>query len=94
MPRRGHGRKRTRSRVGLGARRGDVDLVTVEPHRGGGEAPVVAQRRHEQGRQRHRIAHHDDVDVGPAAAEQEVADGAADEVDPVPSAAAYDLQLG
>ncbi len=68
-------------RVGLGAGGGDVDLVAVELDLGGGEALVLDRLRPEPRRQRRGVADDDEVEVGAAAAEQQVADGAADDVD-------------
>ncbi len=55
--------------------------MAVEDGLGGPEALVLDPFRAEGGRELGGVADDDEVDVGAAASEQQVADGAADEVD-------------
>ena len=68
-------------RVGLGAGAGDVDLVAVEIHLGGGEPLVRDHLGAEPSREVGGVALDDEVEVGAPAAQQQVADRAADQVD-------------
>jgi hypothetical protein len=79
--RRRHRRERARVGVGLGAGAREVDLEFVELHGCGPEALVLGHLSTERGGEAGDVVLGDEVDVGALRPEQEVANGAADEVD-------------
>ena len=75
-----HFRQSARTRVGLGAGGGDVDLVAVEHRLRGGEAFVLDWLGAQARRQRGGVADDDEIDVGASASQQQVAHGTPDEI--------------
>ena len=95
LTRRRHVGQRSRMRVGLGAGGCDVDLVPVELRLRRGEAFVLDRLGPQPRRQPCGIADDDQVDVGAAAAEQQVAHGTADQVDRIVARRSTDgIELG
>ena len=87
-------RQGPRARVGLRTGGGDVEHVAVHLHLGRREALVLDQGLGtELGGKLGGVPHHHEVDVGPAAAEQQVANRAADDVDGRAGDAAQGAQL-
>ncbi len=79
--------------VALRSSGGDVDLVPVELHLRGPEPLVRDDVSTELGRQLGGVPNDDEVDVGPAALEQEVAHGAANQVDGIVGDSAHRRKL-
>ena len=86
-------RQRARVRIALRAGAGDVDLVAVELHLRRAEALVRDHVRPQPLGERRRVALDDEVDVGAAAPEQEVAHRAADQVDGLATQGAHPGEL-
>ena len=74
-----HLRERAGARVGLAARRRQIDLEAVDANRRGAEALVGARLPTQSPGELRNVALHRDVDVHPPATQQEIAHRSADQ---------------
>ena len=79
-------RQRPGAQVALAPRAGEVDRAVAEHDAGGAEAVVGGGLPAEAGDRRLQVALHDEIDLPRAAAEEQVADGPAHDVDAVAGA--------